>query len=528
MEPTTTTTIRHVVQAVHNGQIRIPAFQRDFVWEPDRVALFIDSIYKQYPFGSLLFWRAKELLKHERRLGPYELPDLSEDYPIDDYVLDGQQRVTSIFASFQTDLPRPSGSEWNEIYFDYRAKPDPQESNFFALADDDVDTQRFFPIRVLFDSAKYRKATEKVAAQFVNHIDDLQARIKEALIPVELLRTDDRAKVAIVFERINHQGVPLDTLQLLTAWTWSEDFDLQQRFEELREALEDHGFAGVGEDTSLVLRCCAAILTGQPTADNLIGLNGADVRDHFGEIENRIKGAIDFLRKQLGVETLRNLPYPTMLIPLSVYFSSSGGGQIVIPASHRRVLERWFWRCCFAERYSGQTNRVARNDIAEMRKLREGEDTTLGDFVVTISPAFFSETAFRLGSARSSTFILLLASASPRSFISGISIDLVAVLQAYNRQGFHHMYPRAMLRKDGISQNSISCLANICILSRADNNKISRKRPSDYLSLMPKGDDLDEILRGAFTTKTLFGDDFDAFREERAQILSEIAHKLTE
>lgn len=123
MEPMT---IRKLIEGILNGQTRIPAFQREFVWEPEQVALFIDSIYKGYPFGSLLFWRASELLKHERQLGPYELPALREDYPID-YVLDGQQRVTSIFASFQTELPRPEADEWTEIYFDYRVQTDPQD-----------------------------------------------------------------------------------------------------------------------------------------------------------------------------------------------------------------------------------------------------------------------------------------------------------------------------------------------------------------------------------------------------------------
>jgi hypothetical protein len=522
MEPMT---IRKLVEGVLNGQIRIPAFQREFVWEPDRVALFIDSIYKEYPFGSLLFWRAKELLKHERQLGPYELPVLQEDYPID-YVLDGQQRVTSIFASFQTELPRPKSDEWTEIYFDYQAKPDPQDSSFFALSEAEADPDRFFPVRVLFDSTEYRKATENVDPERVPHIDDLQSRIKEALIPIELLRTDDRAKVAIVFERINHQGVPLDTLQLLTAWTWSDDFDLQQRFEDLREALEDHGFAGVGEDTSLVLRCCAAILVEQPTADYLIGLNGSDVRDRFDEVENGIKGAIDFLRTQLGVETLRNMPYPAMLIPLSVYFAASVETQVVLPAPHRRTLERWFWRSCFSERYSGQTNRVARSDIAEMIKLRDGEETVLGTFAVVVEPSFFSDTVFRLGSARSATFILLLASMEPRSFISGSKVDLSAVLQAYNRHEFHHMYPRAPLRDDEVPQSAINCLANMCILSRADNNRIRRKRPSEYKDLMPTGDDLAAILLSALTTETLFSDNFDAFREERALMLAEVASKL--
>jgi hypothetical protein len=522
MEPVT---IRKLIEAVLNGQTRIPAFQREFVWEPERVALFIDSIYKGYPFGSLLFWRAHELLKHERQLGPYELPDLREDYPID-YVLDGQQRVTSMFATFQTELPRPGGEAWTDIYFDYRAPADPQDSNFFALSKEEADPGQFFPMSVLFDSAAYRAATETVDADLIPHIDDLQSRIKEALIPIEILRTDDRAKVAIVFERINHQGVPLDTLQLLTAWTWSDDFDLQQRFEDLRESLEDHGFAGVGEDTSLVLRCCAAILKGEPTADHLIGMNGSDVRDRFDEVENGIKGAIDFLRKQLGVETLRNMPYPTMLIPLSVYFAVAGATQIVIPGEHRQKLERWFWRSCFSERYSGQTNRVARNDITEMAHLRDGEETTLGQFGGTVGPEFFTDTVFRLSSARSATFVLLLASLEPRSFISGNKVDLAAVLQAYNRHEFHHMYPRALLKDDGVEAAAINCLANMCILSRADNNAIRRKRPSEYRLLMPEGDDLTAILRGAAASESLFSDDFAAFLSERAQTLADIAQAL--
>jgi uncharacterized protein with ParB-like and HNH nuclease domain len=48
-----------VLESVLRGQTRIPAFQRGFVWEPDRVAYLMDSIYKGFPFGSLLFWRTK-------------------------------------------------------------------------------------------------------------------------------------------------------------------------------------------------------------------------------------------------------------------------------------------------------------------------------------------------------------------------------------------------------------------------------------------------------------------------------------
>jgi hypothetical protein len=99
-------------------------------------------------------------------------------------------------------------------------------------------------------------------------------------------------------------GVELDTLQLLSAWTWSEDFDLQQEFVELSESLEPFGFHGVGEDTNLLLRCCAAVVAGDASPDALVKLDGSEVRDRFDEIANGLKGAIDFLQGNLNVHAL--------------------------------------------------------------------------------------------------------------------------------------------------------------------------------------------------------------------------------
>src|SRR6185312_3332221 len=148
------------------------------------------------------------------------------------------------------------------------------------------------------------------------------AKFKEALIPTQDIVTDDRSKVAIVFERVNRLGVELDVFQLLTAWTWSEDFDLQQRFTDLTEELRPHGFSEIADDRNLLLRCCSAIVAGDASPTAFINLKGSDVRDRFDDIENGIKGAIDFLRKNLYVETLANLPYPACLVPLAAFFAS--------------------------------------------------------------------------------------------------------------------------------------------------------------------------------------------------------------
>lgn len=111
--------INELIQKVHAGQIRIPSFQRGFVWDSDRVAHLMDSIYKGFPFGSLLFWRTKTPLKTERKLGPFVLPEGDPDYPLD-YILDGQQRATSIFGVFQSLLSAAAGEDESifKIYFD--------------------------------------------------------------------------------------------------------------------------------------------------------------------------------------------------------------------------------------------------------------------------------------------------------------------------------------------------------------------------------------------------------------------------
>jgi len=109
-------TIRRIIDKISHGEIRIPSFQRDFVWDSNSVAFFMDSLYKGYPIGAVLLWRTREQLQNERKLGRFELPPPSKDYPVD-YVLDGQQRLTSIFSVFQNELKPEEDGEWMNIYY---------------------------------------------------------------------------------------------------------------------------------------------------------------------------------------------------------------------------------------------------------------------------------------------------------------------------------------------------------------------------------------------------------------------------
>ena len=518
--------IRKILDAITSGEVRIPAFQRGFVWEMDRVAHLLDSIYKGYPFGSLLFWRTKQQLAAERSLGTFILPDPEAEYPID-YVLDGQQRLTSIFTVFQTELKPEINPEWTEIYFDLEAGENPQDSVFVALEKvEEAERHRYFPMRVLFDSVGYRANTEHLNKEKISIIDKLQEKFKEVTIPVQILKSEDRSIVAIVFERINHLGVALDTLQLLSAWTWSEDFDLLDKFRDLRDELSDFGFAGVGDDSDLILSCVAGILAKEPGPETLLKLNGSDVRAEFPRVEQGIRGAIDFLRTQLKVMHLKLLPYPSMLIPLAVFFAEAEGKDVVYDAETYQRLKRWFWRTCFSARYSSQTRKTTIHDIQQVELLKSGRTNTFGEIELKIDEAFFKNT-FRVGAAATKTFVLLLSNNSPRSLLSGKEIDLGRVLQNYNRSEFHHTYPRAFLRDSEYDDHYINMLANFCFLSGAENRSIGKKRPSAYLKdLGGPEHNIDETLASAFCEASEFNDDYDGFLKGRIARLVAFAENL--
>src|SRR5674536_290424 len=89
--------IYRLVDRIDTGDIKIPKFQRGFIWTDDQILYILESIYNGYPIGSLLFWLTKTPMTAERDIGGFELPSTPDQYPRN-YVLDGQQRLTSIYG----------------------------------------------------------------------------------------------------------------------------------------------------------------------------------------------------------------------------------------------------------------------------------------------------------------------------------------------------------------------------------------------------------------------------------------------
>ncbi|MBD2041011.1 DUF262 domain-containing protein [Microcoleus sp. FACHB-672] len=519
--------IKELINDLERGRIRIPSFQRGFVWEPSRVSYFIDSIYKGFPFGSVLLWRTRNPLRTERNLGPYKLHDNDPEYPID-YVLDGQQRITSIFGIFQNSLTAEDGekTDWTHLFFELNSK----ESVPFQYLEDytNYDPTKFFPLKYVFDAPKYRQVTRKLDEIIAQQIDDLVDRFNTARIPVERFENEERKYVATVFERINRQGVELDTFQLLSVWNWSEDFDLQEKFRDLAEELEPFGFKQVGSD--LLLKCCSAVVMNSADPEDFLELPGSAVREKFDEIHTGIFRAIDFLKDELNVFSLKLLPMENILAVLSSFFASSQKQPPPVPHEQYQAIKRWFWRACFSQRYARGGAKSTDVDLAEVQNLKAGKPHKLENFDVSLETRFFLENSFRMGSVATKTFILLLAQEKPLNFISGTKISLEDVLSQGNRKEFHHIFPKDYLEKlNRYKDEQINCLANFSLLARADNNKIKNKPPSQYRTLMPADSQtFHKIIATHFCPTNAFTDDYDSFLGLRAELLLQKAKELSQ
>lgn len=118
----------------------------------------------------------------------------------------------------------------------------------------------------------------------------------------------------------------------------------------------------------------------------------------------------------------------------------------------------------------------------------------------------------------------MLAQKDPRSFVSGNKVDLGASLKEYNRNEFHHIYPRAFLRAGDESKYDEGCLANICFMSKSDNNELGGVAPSQYRKKMPQA--VDVIIESNVLPGNTFQDNYGKFVEERSEMLLKEAQNL--
>ena len=78
---------------------RIPKIQRSFVWNWDKVKNLFESLYKGYPVGIFVFWKTKEYIPSDPIVGTNKEQDEGETTGDYYYILDGNQRLTSLILA---------------------------------------------------------------------------------------------------------------------------------------------------------------------------------------------------------------------------------------------------------------------------------------------------------------------------------------------------------------------------------------------------------------------------------------------
>lgn len=514
--------IDRIVDRIRDGDIKIPAFQRGFVWEQEQITELLDSIYRNYPIGSILFWSSNDRLKASRNIGGLKLPDREPDYPVN-YVLDGQQRLSSIYAVFC------AHREYEPASADYTVDPTLFEIAFrfddetFIPCSAKEATRPTIDLSCLLDTEAFFAAIEPLSPDHQKAAKLLHSRVNNYEIPTVTISRRSKDEVGIIFERINSTATTLTTLDLLVAWTWSEGFHLREALSELGDTLEAKGFGELPD--KVILQCLGAVLAEDARTRTILALDPARVRTDFVTVGRAIAAATDFLSTEFRLQSLALLPHMQQVVPLTYFFNSIDtptGDQVT-------ALKKWFWKTSFSRRYAAQTDDKMNADIAFMKKLAGGDFAGLGGYTSEITKEVLLRLTFTKSHPYTRALLLLLAQKAPLNLANGAKVDLGEALSGFNRKEYHHIFPRAFLRKRGLATDKINSLCNFCFLPAGANKKISQKQPSDYIFSVTPEANRKHILESnlmPLRMEVYSSDDYDAFLGMRADLIGQFVDSL--
>lgn len=361
----------NLLRDVREGDIRIPRFQRPFVWTTEQRLLLCQSIYQGMPIGSFLIWRTKE---HDLRcydhLGPLRLAwasrdDEQEAQAIRQYLLDGHQRLTTLYVALGEGL---SGSEQDPPLSDQDSEGEEENWPIFFDLDERVfriNTKRneppdtWLPLSILFDPSglyEFQKRLLDRGAEraLVNRAESLASTFKDYSIPVVPIVTEDLELATESFQRVNSGGTPMNEVHMVSALTWSPEFDLNERMREIRVELGEVGWEEL-EEKMILNTCKAALDLDIYYADTQQIRKALKERPEvLQEATDSLKAAARFLRDQCKVYGPAVLPYSFQIVLLAdalrVGIGSQEGG---LSPSLSDALRRWFWLTTYTEHFAG-------------------------------------------------------------------------------------------------------------------------------------------------------------------------------
>lgn len=515
--------INNLVKRIEFGEVKIPPLQRPFVWKIEQVIDLLESVYKDYPIGSILLWETSDKLPSERNIAGFKLPERPKSHPFY-YVLDGQQRLSSLYGVFCIDRTiDPDIEKEYKVDTDiFNILFDLVEKKFIHKSQKE-DGRNYFDLKSLFNISAYSNALIKASPSEKDTIQDLYEKFTNYEIPIIITKKRELEEVGIIFERVNNTGTKLDLFDLMVALTWTKEFHLQNEFKKIHAVLEKKNFKGI--KNKIILQCLSSIIKESSGVKVITSLKGQDIRDNIKNLKESLKKAVDYLSTELSVKSRQLLPHAHQIVPLCYVFSKINTPTV----KQKKIINQWFWATSFSERFTESTDRHIDEDVTEFKKLvEEGSDNAFKSFEYAVSSEQLLETKFLRSNAYSRAFVVLLANQQPKDLTNGVKVDTGEALSCFNSKEYHHIFPKKFLTDKNIKAEKINSLCNFCILPSDSNKKISNKAPSDYFFNIIPENHFKEILQSNILPIKISlykDDDFDNFLKERSIKIIEFLEK---
>jgi len=518
--------IGRLLNQIESGEIKIPPLQRPFVWNVNQIIELLESIYNDYPIGSILLWETNSPLPSARNVAGFKIPNKDPEYPFY-YVLDGQQRLSSLYGIFckkrETDSHQSEVYKVDttifDIYFDL-------EKETFVHSNDKSTEGTYLSMQILFDTSKFLDAMQDLGESQRTSSRKIFDQFNNYDIPIVITKKREIQEVGVIFERVNNTGSKLDLFDLMVAITWTESFHLQEVFSSIHSILEKKHFSGI--KNKIILQCISAILEKSSKTKVITSLNPEDIRNKVGELEESLKKTVDYFATELSIKSIDLLPHAHQMVPACYFFS-----KITTPTTEqKKTFNEWFWKTSFSQRYSSATDRNMDEDIQNFENLVEEDNLeSFAKLNYTVTPEVLKDTKFSKSNAFSRAFIILLAGQQPTDMVNGSKVDTGEALSSFNRKEYHHVFPRAFLETKSVDPAKISSLCNFCILPSASNKIISDKAPSEYFEKVIPQSDFASILKSNLlpVKRRIYQEnDYDTFLVKRAEeIINLIDLKLS-
>lgn len=534
-----------IVMDAYEGRVVLPEFQRPFVWPRDSIEELLTSILQGYFVGTFLLLDTPA----DHAMFPFRLVEgLEETNPKADpqrhmtvrLVLDGQQRITSVFyVLFNPHVPLKSARYPHRFFLrlDQALNGDLDEAvtgvsigdkRRVAEMEDLVSQERALPFSLFRDSSAfygwlYNRQSTWPKQDERRQIEALYKRVSDFMVPVVSLSPDTgKDNIVNIFERINRTGVSLSLFDLATARLYLKGVLLRDMWKAVRVSYP--GLAAVAEP-EFWLKVIALIEGMQPQRAKLLdvvdNLPAGAFRARWTEATSALALAHERVTKHYGAFRARWIPYTTMIIPLAAILFEVRRRNL--PEQAYRKVDRWYWSSVFAQRYDAAADSRAFQDYREVQAWAAGGSTP--DWVERLS---VEQLDFNVDDPRSGVYrgmMSMISMKGARDFITGQPAQL-------HECEDDHIFPRATFKK----AHPVDQAPNRSVISKHTNERIKRaKRPSMFLKECLEGhggeekallETLDSHFISEEAYRALQDDDFESFASARTKALMSGVDKL--